>query len=181
MSVIRTCALAPKRCPHKVSGCGLASRSSVEKGLYQPVVKRTHRYLHEAWLQMYLEEHGLLGKRGQPWSPQRVCPPQALLRQFLASWACAGPAGGALAPVAPERLGRAHAIIPGSLLADFCFPGRTQGLQAALGRPVAPESRGGRLLQALGWEAGAGLGRSAQGRTEPVPLHLGQGRRGLGS
>lgn len=98
-----------------------------------------------------------------------------------ASWACAGPAGGALLPVAPERPGRAHAVIPGSLLADFCFCGRTQGLQAALGRPVALESRGGRLLQALGWEAGAGLGRRAQGRTEPVPLHLGQGRRGLGS
>ncbi|KAK9830638.1 hypothetical protein WJX81_008179 [Elliptochloris bilobata] len=55
------------------------------------------------------------------------------------------------------------------------------GLQSALGRPVAPDSRGATMLRALGWEAGAGLGRSAQGRTEPVPLHLGQGRRGLGS
>ncbi len=54
-------------------------------------------------------------------------------------------------------------------------------MKAALARPLAPDSRGGRLLQSLGWQAGAGLGRDAQGRTEPVPLHLGQGRRGLGS
>ncbi len=56
-----------------------------------------------------------------------------------------------------------------------------QGVKAALARPLAPDSRGGRLLQSLGWQAGAGLGRDAQCRTEPVPLHLGQGRRGLGS
>ena len=56
-----------------------------------------------------------------------------------------------------------------------------QGLRSALERPVAPDSRGAAMLRALGWEAGSGLGRAAQGRTEPVPLHLGQGRRGLGS
>ena len=46
---------------------------------------------------------------------------------------------------------------------------------------MAPDSRGAAMLRALGWEAGSGLGAAAQGRTEPIPLHLGQGRRGLGS
>ena len=46
---------------------------------------------------------------------------------------------------------------------------------------MAPDSRGAAMLRALGWQAGSGLGRAAQGRTEPIPLHLGQGRRGLGS
>ena len=53
--------------------------------------------------------------------------------------------------------------------------------QASLKQPIAAENKGSILLKQMGWSEGLGLGRDMQGRTEPVPLHLGQRRRGLGN
>ena len=53
--------------------------------------------------------------------------------------------------------------------------------RASLKQPIAAENKGSILLKQMGWSEGLGLGRDMQGRTEPVPLHLGQRRRGLGN
>lgn len=53
--------------------------------------------------------------------------------------------------------------------------------QASLKRPIAATNKGSILLKQMGWSEGFGLGMKEQGRTEPIPLHIGQRRRGLGS
>lgn len=53
--------------------------------------------------------------------------------------------------------------------------------RASLRRPIPGSNRGAAMLRRLGWAAGSGLGAQGQGRTEPVPLRLGQRRQGLGS
>ena len=41
--------------------------------------------------------------------------------------------------------------------------------------------RGFKLLAAMGYMPGQGLGKSVEGRTEPIPLDLKQNRLGLGA
>ena len=53
--------------------------------------------------------------------------------------------------------------------------------RASLKRPIAATNKGSILLRQMGWSEGFGLGSKEQGRTEPIPLHVGQRRRGLGS
>eukprot|EP00045_Choanoeca_perplexa_P007003 m.61471 g.61471 ORF g.61471 m.61471 type:complete len:494 (-) comp13882_c0_seq3:49-1530(-) len=53
--------------------------------------------------------------------------------------------------------------------------------QAALTQPLASNNTGFKLLSKLGWSPGSGLGKTAQGRKEPVPLTGQQGHKGLGS
>lgn len=53
--------------------------------------------------------------------------------------------------------------------------------RASLKRPIAATNKGSILLKQMGWSEGFGLGVKEQGRTEPVPMHVGQRRRGLGS
>ncbi|KAK9906899.1 hypothetical protein WJX75_009914 [Coccomyxa subellipsoidea] len=52
--------------------------------------------------------------------------------------------------------------------------------RAALTRPIKADNKGSLMLRQMGWSEGSGLGVSCQGRTEPIPLHLGQRRQGLG-
>lgn len=52
--------------------------------------------------------------------------------------------------------------------------------QTAAGTVIGADNVGFKLLQKHGWEAGSGLGVSAQGRTEPLPAIANAGRRGLG-
>lgn len=53
--------------------------------------------------------------------------------------------------------------------------------RASLNRRIPSSNRGSMLLRQMGWAEGSGLGAQRQGRTEPVPLHLGQRRQGLGA
>ena len=53
--------------------------------------------------------------------------------------------------------------------------------RASLKRPISATNKGSILLKQMGWSEGFGLGSKEQGRTEPVPMHIGQRRRGLGS
>ncbi|CAL8462445.1 g1978 [Coccomyxa elongata] len=52
--------------------------------------------------------------------------------------------------------------------------------RTALSRPITANNKGSLMLKQMGWSEGSGLGAARQGRTEPVPLHLGQRRQGLG-
>ena len=52
--------------------------------------------------------------------------------------------------------------------------------RAALTRPIKADNKGSLMLRQMGWSEGSGLGASRQGRTEPIPMHLGQRRQGLG-
>jgi hypothetical protein len=53
--------------------------------------------------------------------------------------------------------------------------------RASMHRHIPSDNRGSVLLRRMGWSEGSGLGAQRQGRREPVPLHLGQRRQGLGS
>lgn len=53
--------------------------------------------------------------------------------------------------------------------------------RASLKQPIAATNKGNILLKQMGWSEGFGLGIKEQGRAEPIPLHIGQQRRGLGS
>eukprot|EP00887_Chlorella_sp_A99_P007076 scaffold2.g7076.t1 len=53
--------------------------------------------------------------------------------------------------------------------------------EAALSQPIAADNKGFQLLSAMGYQPGQGLGRSVQGRAEPLPLEVKQGRGGLGA
>ncbi|XP_063367035.1 angiogenic factor with G patch and FHA domains 1 isoform X2 [Cydia amplana] len=46
---------------------------------------------------------------------------------------------------------------------------------------IAPENKGFKLLQKMGWSKGEGLGRDSQGDTEPIPLVGNDGTSGLGT
>ena len=43
-----------------------------------------------------------------------------------------------------------------------------QRLEGVLARPVQLDSKGGQMLQALGWQEGQGIGARMQGRLEPL-------------
>ncbi|XP_065175898.1 G patch domain-containing protein 8-like [Sycon ciliatum] len=51
---------------------------------------------------------------------------------------------------------------------------------ASLDVPIASDNKGYRLLTLMGWKSGCGLGKSNQGRTEPIPLTNKQDGMGLG-
>ncbi|XP_059060911.1 angiogenic factor with G patch and FHA domains 1-like isoform X2 [Achroia grisella] len=46
---------------------------------------------------------------------------------------------------------------------------------------IAPENKGFKLLEKMGWSKGEGLGKDNQGDTEPVPLISNEGKVGLGA
>ncbi|XP_031765826.2 angiogenic factor with G patch and FHA domains 1 isoform X4 [Galleria mellonella] len=46
---------------------------------------------------------------------------------------------------------------------------------------IAPENKGFKLLEKMGWSKGEGLGKDNQGGTEPVPLISNEGKIGLGA
>ncbi|KAM3963333.1 LOW QUALITY PROTEIN: uncharacterized protein ACR2FA_002700 [Aphomia sociella] len=46
---------------------------------------------------------------------------------------------------------------------------------------IAPENKGFKLLEKMGWSKGEGLGKDNQGDTEPVPLISNEGTAGLGA
>ncbi|XP_061721184.1 angiogenic factor with G patch and FHA domains 1 isoform X2 [Cydia pomonella] len=46
---------------------------------------------------------------------------------------------------------------------------------------IAPENKGFKLLQKMGWSKGEGLGKDSQGDTEPIPLVGNDGTSGLGT
>ncbi|XP_063540549.1 angiogenic factor with G patch and FHA domains 1 isoform X2 [Cydia strobilella] len=46
---------------------------------------------------------------------------------------------------------------------------------------IAPENKGFKLLQKMGWSKGEGLGKDSQGDTEPIPLVDNDGTSGLGT
>ncbi|XP_004933483.1 angiogenic factor with G patch and FHA domains 1 isoform X1 [Bombyx mori] len=46
---------------------------------------------------------------------------------------------------------------------------------------IAPENKGFRLLEKMGWSKGEGLGKDSQGEIEPVPLISNEGKAGLGT
>ncbi|KAJ9519618.1 hypothetical protein QJQ45_013361 [Haematococcus lacustris] len=52
--------------------------------------------------------------------------------------------------------------------------------QAGLSQALAPDNKGFQLLKAMGYQAGQGLGRGAQGPVEPLPLLPKMSRTGLG-
>ncbi|KAJ2948542.1 hypothetical protein O0L34_g7795 [Tuta absoluta] len=45
---------------------------------------------------------------------------------------------------------------------------------------IAPENKGFKLLQKMGWSKGEGLGKDSQGDTAPIPLVSNEGKVGLG-
>ncbi|KAJ8251790.1 hypothetical protein GJAV_G00225470 [Gymnothorax javanicus] len=52
--------------------------------------------------------------------------------------------------------------------------------QASLDKPIESDNIGHRLLQKHGWKLGQGLGKSMQGRTDPVPIVLKYDVMGMG-
>ena len=68
-----------------------------------------------------------------------------------------------------------------SQAAKFEMDSALRAGRALLRQPIAATNKGSILLKQMGWSEGYGLGVKEQGRTEPIPLHLGQRRRGLGS
>ncbi|KAG5832939.1 hypothetical protein ANANG_G00296520 [Anguilla anguilla] len=52
--------------------------------------------------------------------------------------------------------------------------------QASLDKPIESDNIGHRLLQKHGWRLGQGLGKSMQGRTDPVPITLKYDVMGMG-
>lgn len=46
---------------------------------------------------------------------------------------------------------------------------------------IAPESKGFKMLEKMGWNKGEGLGKESRGETEPVPLISNEGKAGLGA
>ncbi|TNM96927.1 hypothetical protein fugu_015083 [Takifugu bimaculatus] len=52
--------------------------------------------------------------------------------------------------------------------------------QASLDKPIEPDNIGHRLLQKHGWKSGQGLGKTMQGRTDPVPIILKYDVMGMG-
>ncbi|PZC83795.1 hypothetical protein B5X24_HaOG206952 [Helicoverpa armigera] len=46
---------------------------------------------------------------------------------------------------------------------------------------IAPENKGFKMLEKMGWSKGEGLGKESQGETEPVPLVSNEGTAGLGA
>ncbi|XP_072942491.1 uncharacterized protein [Epargyreus clarus] len=46
---------------------------------------------------------------------------------------------------------------------------------------IAPDNKGFKLLEKMGWSKGEGLGKDSQGDTEPVPLISNEGKSGLGA
>ncbi|KAK2723586.1 G patch domain-containing protein 11-like [Artemia franciscana] len=53
---------------------------------------------------------------------------------------------------------------------------RTTALETA----ISSESKGFAMLQKMGYKPGAGLGKSGEGRVEPIPIEIKAGRSGLG-
>ncbi|KAK2829639.1 hypothetical protein Q7C36_017629 [Tachysurus vachellii] len=52
--------------------------------------------------------------------------------------------------------------------------------QASLDKPIEPDNIGHRLLQKHGWKLGQGLGKTMQGRTDPVPIIVKYDVMGMG-
>ncbi|CAH0401288.1 unnamed protein product [Chilo suppressalis] len=46
---------------------------------------------------------------------------------------------------------------------------------------IAPENKGFKLLEKMGWSKGEGLGKDNQGDTEPIPMISNEGKAGLGT
>ncbi|XP_045501608.1 angiogenic factor with G patch and FHA domains 1-like isoform X2 [Colias croceus] len=46
---------------------------------------------------------------------------------------------------------------------------------------IAPENKGFKLLEKMGWNKGEGLGKDNQGEREPIPLVSNEGKAGLGT
>jgi len=52
--------------------------------------------------------------------------------------------------------------------------------EEGLSRPIAPDNKGFALLQKMGFKAGSGLGKTGEGRKEPVGIEVKANREGLG-
>ncbi|XP_037961729.2 angiogenic factor with G patch and FHA domains 1 isoform X2 [Plutella xylostella] len=53
--------------------------------------------------------------------------------------------------------------------------------QSDLDTSIAPDNKGFKLLQKMGWSKGEGLGKDSQGAVEPVPLVSNESKVGLGA
>ncbi|KAG7301401.1 hypothetical protein JYU34_014346 [Plutella xylostella] len=53
--------------------------------------------------------------------------------------------------------------------------------QSDLDTSIAPDNKGFKLLQKMGWSKGEGLGKDSQGEVEPVPLVSNESKVGLGA
>ncbi|KAL6102548.1 gpatch8 [Pungitius sinensis] len=63
---------------------------------------------------------------------------------------------------------------------DHYEEGQLELEQASLDKPIESDNIGHRLLQKHGWKLGQGLGKSMQGRTDPVPITLKYDVMGMG-
>ncbi|XP_054263816.1 G patch domain-containing protein 11-like [Macrosteles quadrilineatus] len=52
--------------------------------------------------------------------------------------------------------------------------------ESGLSKPIDPENKGFKMLQKLGFKPGSGLGKSGEGRVEPVSVEVKADRQGLG-
>ncbi|XP_041943361.1 G patch domain-containing protein 8 isoform X1 [Alosa sapidissima] len=63
---------------------------------------------------------------------------------------------------------------------DHYEEGQLELEQASLDKPIESDNIGHRLLQKHGWKLGQGLGKTLQGRTDPVPITLKYDVMGMG-
>ncbi|KAI5097160.1 G patch domain-containing protein 8 [Silurus meridionalis] len=69
---------------------------------------------------------------------------------------------------------------PGGNHFDRYDEGQLELEQASLDKPIEPDNIGHRLLQKHGWKLGQGLGKTMQGRTDPVPIIVKYDVMGMG-
>lgn len=58
---------------------------------------------------------------------------------------------------------------------------QTYQAQSLASRPIGEDNKGSKLLKAMGWREGSGLGKSGQGRTEIIEAEQRVSNAGLGS
>lgn len=58
---------------------------------------------------------------------------------------------------------------------------QTYQAQTLASRPIDDSNKGSKLLKAMGWREGSGLGKSGQGRTEIIETEQRVSNAGLGS
>ncbi|KAF7255357.1 hypothetical protein EG68_10132 [Paragonimus skrjabini miyazakii] len=75
---------------------------------------------------------------------------------------------------------RTHEEVSKKCLSDSTAPREAKLREEGLQKQVDPTNKGFSLLIKMGYKPGQGLGKNAEGRQEPVPITLPEGRSGLG-